>query len=271
MRSSDGGRTWERVEGLAGEQVTALAAVDGGFMAGTDPAELLASSDGGAIWTRGQSLREMPGYDTWTYPGVPHTPHVMLIAPHPRDAGTIFAGIEVGGIVRSDDGGATWRTAGGGFVHPDIHGIAVSPAKPNVMYASTPQGVYASADGGERWERRLEGLERLYCRPIVVHQEDPEAAVVVGTHGASGFFGIPAARTGGAVFVTSNSGKTWRRVTKGLPEPLQPAPSMVVDKVRAGRVYLPLFSGDLLMSSDTGESWEMLASGLPPILRAVAV
>jgi len=271
MRSADGGRTWSRVEGLAGQQVTALAAVGGGFMAGTDPAELLRSGDAGVTWTRGQSLREMPGYEQWTYPGVPHTPHVMLIAPHPTEPKTVYAGIEVGGIVRSSDGGATWRVSGDGSVHPDIHGIAISRSQPAVMYAATPRGVYRSVDGGETWEQRSEGLERLYCRPIVVHQEDPERAVVVSTHGASGFFGIPAARTGGQVNVTDNGGKTWRQSARGVPEPMQPTASMAADRARAGRFYLPLFSGELLVTDDSGESWDELAAGLPPILRVVAV
>ena len=270
MRSADGGRTWEPVKGLAGEQVTALAAVaGGGFLAGTDPAELLHSSDG-VTWECGQSLREMPGYARWTYPGTPHTPHVMLISPHPTEAQTIFGGIEVGGIVRSDDSGGRWRVVGDGQVHPDIHGIAISPSRPDEMYAATPNGVYRSSNGGERWEQRSAGIQRLYCRPIVVHQEEPVRAVVVSTHGASGFFGIPAARTGGQVNVTSDGGKSWRQVTKGLPDPLQPTASMAADKRRAGRFYLPLFSGELLVSDDAGESWSALASGLPPIMRVVA-
>jgi photosystem II stability/assembly factor-like uncharacterized protein len=271
VRSTDGGRTWAQVKGLDGQQVTALAALNGGFAAGTDPAEVLRSDDGGETWQRGQSLREMPGYEAWTYPGVPHTPHVMLIAPHPTETDTLYAGIEVGGIVRSTDGGATWRVIGSESVHPDIHGIAISPRQPTVAYAATPRGVYRSSDGGETWEQRSGGLERLYCRPIVVHQEDPDRAVVVCTHGASGFFGIPAERTGGMVYVTDDGGKAWRHVTRGVPEPLQPTPSMVPDPVRAGRFYLPLFSGELLVTDDGGDSWREAAAGLPPILRVVAL
>jgi photosystem II stability/assembly factor-like uncharacterized protein len=93
----------------------------------------------------------------------------------------------------------------------------------------------------------------------------------VCTHGASGFFGIPADRTGGMVCATTDGGKSWRRVTRGVPDPLQPTPSMVADPAREGRFYLPLFSGQLLVSDDGGDSWQSLAAALPPILRAVAV
>ncbi|CAA9239570.1 MAG: hypothetical protein AVDCRST_MAG77-1453 [uncultured Chloroflexi bacterium] len=66
------------------------------------------STDGGATWTRGQSLRALPGYARWTYPGTPYTPHVMVIVPHPAAPDVLLAGIEVGGIVRSDDGTSRW-------------------------------------------------------------------------------------------------------------------------------------------------------------------
>ncbi|HEX2034370.1 MAG TPA: hypothetical protein VHS99_09315 [Chloroflexota bacterium] len=281
LRSEDGGASWQPVsDGLAGEQVTALLAVPdrgsggrtpGRLVAGTDPAELLVSLDGGQTWARGQSLREMPGYAEWSYPLPPHTPHIMVIVPHPVQADTIYAGIEVGGIVRSEDGGATWRVIGNhpqAAVHPDIHGLAICDAAPEVVYASSPQGVFVSADAGERWEQRIEGLEPLYCRPLVVHPQDPDVAAVVATNGASGFFGIPAERTGGSVFRTTDRGRTWQRVTDGLPAPLAPTPAMVADAAHPGRFYLPLFSGQVYLSEDAGASWRELAGGLPPILRA---
>jgi photosystem II stability/assembly factor-like uncharacterized protein len=279
VRSDDGGRSWRPLgDGLAGQQVTALAAgpaPGGTLLAGTDPAELLVSRDGGETWARGQSLEEMPGYREWSYPLPPHTPHVMVIVPHPTAPDAVFAGIEVGGIVRSDDGGATWRVTGTGC-HPDIHGLAICSAAPEVVYASTPQGVFVSEDGGERFVQRIEGLEPLYCRPVAVDPVDPDQAVVVATNGASGFFGIPPERTGGAVFRTADRGRTWKRVTAGLPSPLAPTPSMVVDAGPDGasspagppRYYLPLFSGDVYVSQDGGETWRELAGGLPPILRA---
>ena len=279
IRSADGGQTWQPLQdGLAGQQVTAMAALQatgsghsgataGAFVAGTDPAELLVSQDGGQTWAQGQSLREMPGYGEWSYPLPPHTPHVMVIVPHPTTPGALFAGIEVGGIVRSDDGGATWRVTGEGC-HPDIHGLAVCPAAPEVVYASTPRGVYVSEDGGEHFTPRIEGLEPLYCRPIVAHPADPDQAVVVATNGASGFFGIPAERTGGAVFRTADRGRSWQRVSAGLPSPLAPTPTMVTGEGQPASIYLPLYSGQVYASQDGGASWRLLADDLPPVLRA---
>src|SRR5439155_20916388 len=118
-------------------------------------------------------------------------------------------------------------------------------------------------------QQRIDGLEPLYCRPIVVHQQDPDVAVVAATNGASGFFGIPAERTGGAVFRTEDAGRQWQHVHEGLPEPLHPTPAMAADPRQPGRFYLPLFSGEVFSTDDAGRTWRELARGLPPILRAL--
>ena len=275
VRSTDGGVTWSAIPGLAGQQVTALASHSSLLVAGIDPAALATSRDCGFTWLQSQSLTALPGYQAWTYPLPPHTPHVMLVAPHPTREGTLFAGIEVGGILRSDDSGATWRVVGAGdgrrnaagAVHPDIHGLAICPATPDCMYASTPEGVYWSADGGESWEHRIQGLDPLYCRPIAVHQRDPNVAIVVATHGASGFFGISAERTGGTVLRTEDAGRTWHPAVAGLPQPLAPTPALAADPAQPGRFYLPLFSGEVYLTEDAGTMWRELAGGLPPILR----
>ena len=282
MRSTDAGKTWQPVaDGLSGSQVTALAAVGAVgtagaagdiLVAGTDPAELLVSRDGGATWIQGQSLREMPGYDQWTYPGTPHTPHVMVIVPHPTEPAVLFAGIEVGGIVRSNNGGSTWRVVGErapNAVNADIHGLAFCLRQPHTGYAATPAGVYYTEDGGERWEQRNNGLQPRYCRPIAVHHEEPTIAITVATNGASGFFGIPADQTGGAVYRTEDAGRTWRRITAGLPASIAPTPALAADPGIPGRFYLPLFTGEVYVTDDAGVSWRSLVTGLPSITRAV--
>jgi photosystem II stability/assembly factor-like uncharacterized protein len=273
VRSSDGGRTWQPVAGaLAQAPVTALAAAGDTLWAGTDPAEVFVSHDGGQQWMGGQSLRTLPGYAEWAYPLPPHTPHVMTIVPHPVQPDVVYAGIEVGGIIRSDDGGQSWRVIGvqpGAAVHPDIHGLAICTAQPHVLYAATPQGIFYSEDGGERWEQRIEGLEPLYCRPVAVHPRQPECAVTVATYGASGFFGIAAERTGGQVFWTEDGGRHWQ-AAHGLPAALQPTPALVAEPSHPGRLWLPLFSGQIFTSDDAGQTWREVARGLPPILRLVA-
>src|SRR5437764_298011 len=99
-------------------------------------------------------------------------------------------GLPMRASLRPADPHAALRSGSGrcSRVPRDLQCLAIAPSRPDVLYAATPQGVYRSDDGGQRWEQRIEGLEPLYCRPIAVHPTQPDVAVTVATHGASGFF-----------------------------------------------------------------------------------
>ena len=69
---------------------------------------LFVSRDRGERWTELASLREIPSAPTWSFPPRPWTSHVRWIAPSPHDAALLLVGIELGGVMRSEDGGETW-------------------------------------------------------------------------------------------------------------------------------------------------------------------
>lgn len=270
--SHDAGATWQRtgIE-LGSPHVSALGAspMDGRvFFAGTDPAEVYLSRDGGRSWQATMPLRSLPGYERWSYPLPPHSPHVMWFAPHPQEPSVVYAGVEVGGLVRSGDYGQNWEQVGDGLDH-DVHGLTVCRARPHVMYAATPKGVYVSTDAGRSWERRVTGLSPIYCRPIAVHPENADIAFTVTTRSASGFFGVPPEQTGTSVYRTRDAGMSWLRLRGGLPDALPSAAALAINPSRPETVYLGDFSGQLWASADLGERWHVLAEGLPPVLRMV--
>ena len=269
IRSVDGGHSWVAAnEGLASRQVTALAnSADGTtFYAGTDPAAVHVSDNAGGPWVEPGTLRTIPGYDSWTYPLPPHTPHVMWFAAHPQDRSRLLAGIEVGGLVHTADGGRSWSLVGEG-INPDIHGLAIAPSQPEVVWAATPAGIYRSEDDGTHFRECNAGLPRQYARPIAVDCADDRVAYTVVTHTARGFFGIPAAETGGAVCKTTDGGQSWQELQGGLPNPLPSAPALAADPQVPDRLYLGTMDGAVYVSADRGTAWSILATGLPAILR----
>ena len=94
----------------------------------------------------------------------------------PEDS--IYAGIEVGGIVRSRDGGATWEQLGG--TDPDIHTIHISESQPETIYTATANGPYRSDDGGESWLLVNSGLANRYSVPVSAAPEDHRRVTGVG-------------------------------------------------------------------------------------------
>ena len=97
-RSSDSGRSWERVD-FPHEDVfsVAVSGVDGAVYAGCEPSMLFVSRDRGERWTELAGLREIPSAPTWSFPPRPWTSHVRWIAPSPHDADLLLVGIELGG------------------------------------------------------------------------------------------------------------------------------------------------------------------------------
>ena len=125
FRSSDGGRSWNRLAGVSHPRVTAIAIspVDGALYAGTEPSSLFVSRDRGGSWRELEGLKSLPSASTWSFPPRPWTSHVRSLALSPEDPNLIVAGIELGGVVRSTDGGESWQDQRPG-AYADCHALA---------------------------------------------------------------------------------------------------------------------------------------------------
>src|SRR2546430_5105903 len=126
--SSDNGKSWEqRNEGIVDKEIYSLAAQQVGgrprVYAGTQPAHLFYSDDLGKSWTELPGLRQVPGVEKWTFPGPPHQAHVKSITFHPKDPNIIHVAVEVGGFLKSTDGGKTWTTIDN--INPDAHRVLI--------------------------------------------------------------------------------------------------------------------------------------------------
>ena len=65
---------------------------------------------------------------------------------------TIYVGSVGGGVIKSTDGGVTFRAVNNGFAGLTITGLAMSPTNPNVVYVNTQfDGFFKTVDGGAHW------------------------------------------------------------------------------------------------------------------------
>jgi photosystem II stability/assembly factor-like uncharacterized protein len=270
--SEDHGATWEtRVRGLASEHLFSLsyAIVDGGvrLFAGTEPANLHISTDLGKTWASMPSMRLTPGVDQWSFPAPPHQAHLKNIAVDPRTPNTIFAAIEVGGLLKTLDGGATWRelaTKETGL-YVDVHRVVLVPNDPDHVYAATGNGIYHSRDGGEHWERLTDQSLRVgYPDALLMHPRCPELLFTAG----AAVWPRDWPRRGSAdprVMRSRDSGESWQTVDNGLPTHIfGNIEAMAMNVWSNGfRLFAGTTDGDVYFSEDEGESWSRIASGLP--------
>jgi len=119
--------------------------------AGTKPAYLFRSDDGGRTWHDLSGFRKIPNRWWWFSPAEPpdFRPYVMSIAPSPTEHDVVLAGIELGAVVRSTDGGETWSRHRTGALR-DCHSLKFHATDGTRLYQAggTGAGAAFSLDGG---------------------------------------------------------------------------------------------------------------------------
>ncbi len=250
-RTRDGGRKWTDC-GLPEPAVFSLAVsgADGAVYAGTEPSRLFRSDDGGDSWRALDGLLELPSRPTWRFPPRPWTSHVRWIAPSPHEAGLILLGIELGGLMRSTDGGETWQDHRPG-AQPDVHSLAWHPRVTGRAYEAGGGGAAWSSDSGESWQTADEGRDRHYTWSVAVDPEDPDRwylSASTGPYAAHGG-GDPEARIYRWV-----SGGPWQELADGLPEPLPAMPYALITADEQ-RLFAGFANGQIWESGDSGDSW----------------
>jgi photosystem II stability/assembly factor-like uncharacterized protein len=252
-RSGDGGRSWIDCE-LPERAVFSLAvsAADGAVYAGTEPSRLFRSGDKGESWRELKALLELPSRPQWSFPPRPWTSHVRWIAPSPHDADLLLVGIELGGLMRSSDGGQSWQDHRPG-AQPDVHSLAWHPHTPGRAYEAGGGGAAFSTNGGETWEPADEGRDRSYTWSVAVDRDDPECWYVSASTGpfAAHGRGDPQAHV-----YRRRGGRPWQQLAGGLPEPLPAMPYALVATER--RLLAGLANGQLWESGDRGDCWSAL-------------
>ena len=171
-KSLDGGSTWQRMGLEKSEHIskivvdprdsnTVFVAAEGPLWSSGGERGLYKTGDGGATWDLVLAVDDDTGVTSLEMD--PRDPDVLYAATYERrrKVWAHLAGGPGSGIHKSEDGGATWRRLGGGLPEGDLGkiGLAVSPADPDVVYATIEaddegRGFYRSLDRGASWERR---------------------------------------------------------------------------------------------------------------------
>ena len=281
-RSADGGRSWQP-SGVEGQIVWDIQPAPGDedvVYAGTQPAALYRSADRGCTWQAIGSVQAVPGAERWCIPNSNLGARARTIVLDPADPARCWLGIEVGGVLASEDGGGSWSLGLPGG-NPDIHVMARHPARPSTLFATTGYGridnsepmaariagLFGSEDGGRSWRYLWEGVEPRYTRPICIDERAPHPLTVACAPTAFSSF----RDEGGAhslLYRSDDDGRTWRSLGDAAHSPS----AANILSVTPGEAV-----GDVLVGTDTGEvwnvsaagGWTLLAAGLP-MVQAVA-
>jgi photosystem II stability/assembly factor-like uncharacterized protein len=276
FRRTGGGAWIAASAGISERNVFSLALLEPGgapvLFAGTEPALLFVSRNGAETWMELPALRAIPGRESWNFPVKPNLAHAKHVDADPRDPQTFYLAIEQGALLKTNDGGQTFRELS--FAHADdrynkdVHRVVVNPHDPDELYLTGGDGIAHSRDAGETWERiatpamRIGYPDAMFCSP-----ETDGVLYVAGAGARPGRW----RETGDAdaAFVRSTDrGMTWEMI--GLPALRGNIEAVTLVEWPGGYGFFAgTTDGEIFVSVDRGSTWSALATGLPAVSKCV--
>ncbi|MDO8614921.1 MAG: hypothetical protein Q7T33_04180 [Dehalococcoidia bacterium] len=154
----------------------------------------------------------------------------------------------------------------------ELHRMRLDPKNPDRIWGQAHMGVFRSDDAGATWEDVTVGLPSFHGFPIAVTHRQPDAVFVVPLDYGQDNFRVAPGQF--AVYRTRDSGKSWERLTDGLPGPHDYQSvyreGLDTDGLDPEGVYAGTSNGEVYYGREGGERWQRLPGTLPPVLSVTA-
>ncbi|MGZ4871868.1 MAG: WD40/YVTN/BNR-like repeat-containing protein [Candidatus Angelobacter sp.] len=239
-KTTDAGVTWKHMTGsnIIINDVLIDPRHPSRVLLATDRSGVLASDDGGVTFTASNH-------------GFTHRQAAALLVDRSNNA-VLYAGVlndkEFGGVFVSRDAGQTWKQNSDGLDGRDV--FVLRQAADNSLVAGTDHGIFALKPNASRWipsdlpssKPKATVLRKNSGNATAANELAPRVTVL--ELAAEKWF----AATSTALFVSSDSGETWR--TESLPGVGVPVSISV-----AGKVVAIAGRNAVAVSVSAGESW----------------
>ncbi len=241
-----------------------------------NPSEYFVGAASGHIWkTINNGTTFIPVFDNYGAYAIgsmaidPNNPHVVWAGTgentHQRAVGY------GNGVYKSEDGGKSWKNMG---LKESRHigKILIDPRNSNVIYVASEgsiwgpggdRGLYKTTDGGKTWEKILEISENTGVNHITMDPRNPDVIYALSEQRRRHFFTKIGGGPESGVHKTTDGGKTWQKLSRGLPSGHVGGGCIEVSMANPDYVYLIVEAtdkdGGFFRSTDRGASWSKMS------------
>src|SRR3954453_15634979 len=206
----------------------------------------------------------------------PKRPNIVWVGTGERNAQRSVAYGD--GVYKSEDGGRSW-TNSGLKTSEHIGRIAISPKDSDTVYvaaqgplwaAGGERGLYKTTDGGKTWTQVLKISENTGVTDVVIDPRNPDVLVAAAYQRRRHFYTLIDGGPESAIHRSTDGGKTWKKVTAGLPDEQLGRIGLAVSPANPDILYANVEAanrkGGIYRSSENGVTW-----GRPPDYNAGAM
>ncbi|MBD3413836.1 MAG: glycosyl hydrolase [Candidatus Aminicenantes bacterium] len=176
------------------------------------------------------------------------------------------------GVYKTENGGKTWKNMGLKKSR-QIGKILIDPRDSDVVYVAAEgsvwgpggdRGLYKTTDGGQTWEAVLTISEHTGVSDMVMDPRYPDIIYAASHQRRRHVFTKIDGGPETDIYKTIDSGKTWKKLTTGLPSGDMGAMGLAISPVNPDVVYaiieLPEGQGGFYRTTDRGASWEKMSA-----------
>jgi photosystem II stability/assembly factor-like uncharacterized protein len=243
-KTTDAGKTWKRISaGMIDDSDVFAIDIDT-----KNPDHIIASACSGIY-------ESFNAGDLWKkINGIPSASRrTRAILQNPAGNGAVYAGTTEG-FWMTPDGGKSWLLTTQRDL--EINSIAVHPDEPNKIYIATNNyGLMVSTDGGRNFDVQNGNLTSRFTYNIIPDLKNTNRFYATTNNTATG---------GGFVFISDDSGATWKPSVKNLLTGQTSLSSILQDEQNTNTIYLGTNQG-MFRSLDRGVSWSQITAGKPAV------
>ncbi len=176
------------------------------------------------------------------------------------------------GVYKTEDGGKSWKNMGLKSSR-QIGKILIDPRDSDVVYVAAEgsvwgpggeRGIYKTTNGGKTWNAIKTISEHTGASDMVMDPRDPDVIYVAFHQRRRHVFTKINGGPESAIYKTTDAGKTWNKLTSGLPGGDVGAIGLAISPVNPDVVYAIIEaageSGGFFRTTDRGASWQKMSS-----------